>query len=120
MADHNELGKQGEEFALEYLTGKGYKIRATNWRYGKMEVDIIAEYAKSLAVVEVKTRSVNSSLGPADVLTRDKQRFLINAANAYVQKNNIDLETRFDLIFVSNKNGKLQAEHIEDAFSPSW
>ena len=38
MATHNELGKKGEELAVEYLEKKGYKILEKNWYYKKAEV----------------------------------------------------------------------------------
>lgn len=43
MADHNKLGKKGEEIARNYMAQNGYKLRDTNWRYRKNEIDIIAE-----------------------------------------------------------------------------
>lgn len=42
MAKHNELGKEGETEAAEYLISKGYTIRHRNWRSGKRELDIVA------------------------------------------------------------------------------
>ena len=43
MAEHNELGKIGEDEAIAYLKSKGYSILYRNWRSGKFELDIIAE-----------------------------------------------------------------------------
>ena len=57
MAEHNELGKLGEELAVDFLIEKGYDILETNWTFQKAEVDIIALKENILAVVEVKTRS---------------------------------------------------------------
>ena len=34
MAEHNKLGKSGEQIAVEYLQKKGYKILETNWHAG--------------------------------------------------------------------------------------
>ena len=56
MADHNDLGKLGEELAVNYLTGKGYEILERNWRNIHKEIDIIAKDGKFLVIVEVKTR----------------------------------------------------------------
>jgi putative endonuclease len=41
MADHNELGREGEAFAADYLAAKGYTIVAQNWTYQKAEIDLI-------------------------------------------------------------------------------
>jgi len=43
MADHNELGKQAEDLATDYLIKKGYRILVRNFRYQKAEIDIISE-----------------------------------------------------------------------------
>lgn len=57
MADHNELGKLGEELAVEFLQKEGYEILEANWVFQKAELDIIARKGEILAAVEVKTRS---------------------------------------------------------------
>ena len=57
MAEHNDLGKFGEELAVEFLEKNGYTILETNWFFNKAEIDIIAQKENILAVVEVKTRS---------------------------------------------------------------
>lgn len=118
MTDHLELGKKGEEHALQYLRGKGYTILETNWRSGKLEVDIIAEdiEKKQLVIVEVKTRMSNYIMEPEIAVDRQKQRFLVTAANRYVQYKNIQLETRFDIIAITIVKGQMQLNHIEDAF----
>jgi putative endonuclease len=57
MAEHNELGKLGEQKAVKFLQDKGYTILETNWTFQKAEIDILAQKEDTLAVVEVKTRS---------------------------------------------------------------
>ena len=57
MAEHNDLGKFGEELAVDFLEKNGYEILETNWVFDKAEIDIIAQKNGILAVVEVKTRS---------------------------------------------------------------
>jgi putative endonuclease len=42
MAEHNELGKLGEEMAVEFLRKDGYTILETNG-LSKAEIDIIAQ-----------------------------------------------------------------------------
>ncbi|MDD4537106.1 MAG: YraN family protein, partial [Petrimonas sp.] len=41
MAQHNELGKRGEEEAVRYLKSKDYKIVCRNWRFYGYEIDIV-------------------------------------------------------------------------------
>lgn len=76
MAQHNELGKLGEELAADFLVKKGYKIRAKNWRYLKAEVDIIAEKENTIVAVEVKTRTSDYFGDPQDFITKKKNKII--------------------------------------------
>ncbi|MBR6931395.1 MAG: YraN family protein [Bacteroidales bacterium] len=118
MAKHNELGKQGEEIAAQYLIEKGYEIVERNWRNKHKEIDIIAKDGKYLVIVEVKTRQTNEYGNPDIAVTRQKQWRLISAANAYLFQNKLDIDTRFDIISIIFTNGEPVIEHIEDAFLP--
>ena len=42
MAEHNLLGKAGEDAAVDYLERHDYVIRHRNWRKGHFELDIVA------------------------------------------------------------------------------
>ncbi|KAA3622335.1 MAG: YraN family protein [Flavobacterium sp.] len=116
MAYHNELGKLGEELAVQYLLKKGYRILSRNFMFEKAEIDIIAENAEELIIVEVKTRNSAVFGDPQSFVNPRKISHLVKAANEYVLKNGIDMEVRFDIIAVL-KNSKLeQVEHFENAF----
>ncbi len=116
MADHNELGKEGEKRALEFLNQKGYKIHKTNFRYLKHEVDIIAEFNNEIIAIEVKTRSTRDFGDPQDFVKPTQIKSIVTALNFYIQKNDIDLEARLDVIAIITVQGKFEIEHIEDAF----
>ena len=118
MAEHNDFGKLGEELAVNYLIGKGYEILERNWRNIHKEIDIIAKDGKDLVIVEVKTRQSDEYGDPDVAVTKKKQRMLIAAANAYITRNNLDIETRFDIISIVFKDDAPVIEHIEDAFLP--
>lgn len=120
MAEHIDFGKLGEEIAVNYLVGKGYEIVERNWRNTHKEIDIIAKDGKDLVIVEVKTRQTDEYGNPDIAVTKKKQRLLIAAANAYLFKNKLDVETRFDIISIIFKDGEPVIEHIEDAFLPHW
>jgi putative endonuclease len=117
MADHNELGKTGENVAIEYLKTKGYRIRHTNWRCGHLELDIVAQTSDALVFIEVKTRS-NSWESPSDVVNDAKIRKIVAAADYYIQRFELDLSPRFDIIFITGRAPAFEIEHIDDAFSP--
>jgi putative endonuclease len=116
MAEHNLLGKKGEELAKHFLLKNGYKIRHLNWRYKKTEIDIIAEKNNLLVVVEVKARTSDYFENPKEAVTFKKQKNIVNTTEAYIERFNIDLETRFDIISITFENGKEKIEHIVDAF----
>ena len=126
MDRKNELGDKGEELAAEFLVKNGYKILETNWFYNHKEIDIIAEHPGDavvqhnplLVIVEVKTRSNKEFDDPVKAVTRKKQRFIINATNAYIEKKDIEHEVRFDIIIVTISGKKVEIEHIDDAFYP--
>ena len=120
MAEHNDFGKLGEEIAVNYLVGKGYEIVERNWRNTHKEIDIIAKDGETLVIVEVKTRQTDEYGNPDIAVTKKKQRLLIAAANAYLFKNKLDVETRFDIISIIFRDGEPVIEHIEDAFLPHW
>lgn len=116
MADHNDLGKFGEELAIEFLEKNGYEILETNWTFQKAEIDIIAKKENILAIIEVKTRSSIDFGLPQDFVKPAKIQLLVKAANEYVISNDLDFEVRFDIIAL-NKEGKTFAiEHLVDAF----
>ncbi|MBT3647954.1 MAG: YraN family protein [Flavobacteriales bacterium] len=98
MADHNDLGDLGEDLAVSHLMKSGYSILDRNWRYGREEIDIIALKDNDLAIVEVKTRASDYFGNPEEFVSRKKQAHLIRAANAYVQRNDLDVEVRFDVV----------------------
>ncbi len=118
MADHNETGNIGEDLAEKYLRNLGYEILERNWHFGKNEIDILARDGNFLVVVEVKTRRSSYFGEPEEFVSRAKQRALIKAANGYIQKKNIDLETRFDIVSVLFAGKSYTVKQIKDAFYP--
>jgi putative endonuclease len=116
MAKHNDLGKQGEELAVEFLRKNGYEILETNWTFQKAEVDIIAQKENTLAIVEVKTRSSLDFGLPQDFVKPKKIQLLVKAVNEYVISNNLDVEVRFDIIAVHKEGSSFAMEHLVDAF----
>ncbi|MGV3461541.1 MAG: YraN family protein [Flavobacterium sp.] len=116
MAEHNDLGKLGEEMAVAHLRKHGYNILQTNYVFQKAEIDIIALKGDTLAIVEVKTRSSLDFGLPQEFVKPKKIQLLVKAVNEYVQQNDLDVEVRFDIISVFSNNGKFEIEHLEDAF----
>jgi len=119
MANHNELGKLGEEIARKFLEEKGYRIKATNWTWGKAELDIVAEDGNILVFVEVKTRQSITFGYPEESVGSKKEKMMYAAAVEYMDAINYEKEIRFDIISVTMEP-KLKVEHFPDAFFPIW
>ena len=81
MANHNELGKKGEELAADFLLKNGYEIIARNYIYQKSEVDIIAKKEYILAIVEVKTRTSADFGDPQQFLKPKQMQRIIQAVD---------------------------------------
>jgi putative endonuclease len=120
MAEHNELGKKGEDLAVEYLLQNDYKILERNWVFQKAEIDILAKKDNFLAVIEVKTRSSLDFGLPQNFVKPKKIQLLIKAVNAYINDREKDfednLEVRFDIIAIHKSEETFAIEHLTDAF----
>ncbi len=116
MAQHFDLGKQGEKVALLYLLNKGYIIHEKNWRHGKIEIDLIAEKDERIVFVEVKTRSTDYFGEPEEAVDRDKEKQLINGAQIFADQHALEEEIRFDIISIVLNAEQVRVNHIEDAF----
>nr|WP_302195881.1 YraN family protein [uncultured Prevotella sp.] len=121
MAEHNDLGKWGEDEAALYYEDRGYEILERDWKVGKRDIDLIAltEGKDTLVFVEVKTRQNNDLQEPEEAVDVKKMRNLAIAANAYVKLHGLDMDVRFDIISVIGKCSCVESiECFEDAFNP--
>ncbi len=120
MAKHTETGIYGEKLAVKYLLSKAYDILETNWRFGHKEIDIIAQLNNEIVFVEVKTRRNVVHEKPYEAVTQKKQELLIDAAEAYLNETESDLEVRFDIISISLNKNLPEIDHIKSAFNPQF
>ena len=116
MAQHNELGKKGEQLAINFLIENGYVILEQNYRFEKAEVDIIAKQENVLAAIEVKTRSSTTFGDPQDFVKPKQIQRLVKAVDTYVLTNHLDVEVRFDIIAIVKTKKHLKIEHLKNAF----
>ncbi|WAC00821.1 YraN family protein [Lacinutrix neustonica] len=116
MAQHNALGKKGEQLAVDFLIKNGYDIVARNYRFDKAEVDIIAKLEETLAIIEVKTRSTIDFGNPQDFVKPKQIQRLVKAVDAYVNLNGLEVDVRFDIIAIVKEGKTFTIEHLENAF----
>ena len=116
MAEHNDIGKKGEDIACKYLTDKGYAIHVRNWQFGKFEIDIIAEDGQDIVFIEVKARSGVRWGNPEDAVSNGKIKRIVEAADFYLQDRDITMPARFDVIAITFVHDFVDIKHFEDAF----
>lgn len=120
MGSKKEFGNQGELAASDFLTKKGYQIIASNWRFLKGEIDLIAKKGQELVFVEVKTRSSLDFGAPESFVSDRQQKLIIQTAHEFIISNDRQEEARFDVISVVVQEEKVvQIDHIEGAFYPT-
>jgi putative endonuclease len=119
LPHHQKIGKEGEAFALEWVKRNGYKVLHTNWRFGKKELDIVTLKDNMIIVFEVKTRLNDYWEEPKEAVRHRKQKNIIEAADAYVNHYDYDMEVQFDILSLLHKGNGFELEHIPDAFYPT-
>lgn len=117
MAEHNDLGKWGEQQVVDKLIIDGYTIVERNWRLNHLEIDIIAVSDEDIIFVEVKTRR-DEKLNPLDAMTPKKVKLLCKAAETYIKINRLELNPRFDVAIVIGDGFDCNIEYIPNAFLP--
>jgi putative endonuclease len=118
MSKAKELGNKGEELAVAHLKSLGYQILDLNWFSSHLELDIVAKDGDELVIVEVKARGSDSYEHPSEAVSNKKIRFLVNAAEAYIQEKDINCDTRFDVISIIFQGKTTELEHFVNAFYP--
>jgi putative endonuclease len=113
----SETGKLGEESVCRYLTERGYRIAARNYRIKGGEIDIIAENGDYLAFVEVKARRPDSLVTGFEAVNKRKRGLIIKTAADYCCKHPSILQPRFDVAQVIIREGKvLSIDYISNAY----
>ncbi len=69
MAHNAELGRRGEQLAVDHLVGRGMAVLERNWRCRLGEIDIIARDGGDTVFIEVKTRTTIDFGHPFEAIT---------------------------------------------------
>lgn len=118
MAAKDELGRRGEDLAVEYLQERGLVVLARNWRCREGEIDVVATKAGGLVVCEVKTRSCARFGEPAEAVTPRKAIRIRRVTQAWLGAHRVPwCEVRFDVLSIVLEPGRpATVQHIEAAF----
>lgn len=121
--NRQDLGRKGEDVALEYLLQRGMKLLERNWRSGHKELDLIMEEGDFIRIVEVRTREYPSIIDPFESITLPKRRRIIAAARDFLAKR-VDLSGRkevvFDVVSILFNGELFEVKYIREAFGPTW
>ena len=119
MISTNEQGNAAEALACQYLEERGLALLERNYRCHGGELDLVMRDGSHLVFVEVRCRSDKRYGTPAETVTRNKQKRLIRAAKIYLQHHRLNVACRFDIIAITQTNGKNNLEWIQNAFQAS-
>jgi putative endonuclease len=117
-------GVRGETYAYWYLRMQGYIFVARNYtpRGIKGEIDLVGYDGKTLAFVEVRTRTIRDDLPalPELSVTREKQHLVVRTAQRFLAERRVgDCPCRFDVMAIDNCPGQPPVVRLhKDAFSP--
>jgi putative endonuclease len=112
------LGRAGEDAALEWLQKRGMTLIGRNWRSGHYELDLVMEYGNSIRIVEVKSLRDSDGFDPTANMTPGKCRKLVRAARLFLAENPSGKEIFFDVVSVLFRDGKPLITYIPSAFLP--
>lgn len=111
-----ELARRGEDLAASYLESAGFELIARNHRIGRDEIDIIARRGQLLIFCEVRSRSANQWISPAQTVTSRKIANIRRGAMAFVRQNSLKhMELRMDVASVIDHAGRLELNYLEAA-----
>ncbi len=109
----DELGREGEQVAAEYLERAGLRILDRNWRCADGEIDIVAAERQVMVVCEVKTRSGSQFGSPLEAITRNKRARLRRLASRWLVAHGVLFdEVRIDVIGLVRTAGHYEIEHV--------
>jgi|SRR3989339_1466706 len=86
--NNQNIGKRGEEIAVDYLESHYFDVLHRNFRTKFGEIDIIAEKDNKIYFIEVKTRTNLNKGRPYESVTIRKMHQLKKAATYFLLINN--------------------------------
>ena len=116
MAMHAKdiLGRDGEQAAVNYLEGCGFRILDRNWRCAEGEIDIVAVERRTFVVCEVKTRSGTRYGTPLEAVGRAKRARLRKLAVRWLTAHGVRFDQiRIDVVgLLYEGTGGFTIEHV--------
>ena len=115
MNNKRDIGKTGEDQAMQFLKNNNYEILDRNFRYRRAEIDIIARKIDLIIFIEVKKRANNKYGFPESFVSEEQTERIMEAAEEYVFQNNWNGNIRFDIISIEGSGDNISITHFKDA-----
>jgi putative endonuclease len=112
------LGRRGERRAAWFYRLRGYRIVARNERTRDGEVDLVVRRGRTIAVVEVKTRSSAVTGEGWEAVDRRKRERLIRLGDRYAAGSPSGTMLRYDIVSLLWTGRRFSLTHFPDAFRP--
>ena len=113
--DQKNLGKIGEDLALDYLKSRSFFILKKNFQTKFGEIDIIAEKNHCLYFIEVKTRSNLDHGYPHEAVNKRKIYHIKKVAQYYLLKNNYpDYKLKLGVFSILIEGAKTEIKFWDD------
>lgn len=118
MTAHNQaLGKLGERIAERWLRRQGYTILARRFKFGRRDIDLVAQRDATIAFVEVKARKGAEFGDPVEAVHHRKQRELSKSAQVWIERHGrVGEQYQFDVVGVLVADDAVKVKHVTDAF----
>ena len=121
-----QTGNIGEKIGADYLEKRGYKILEKNFIFRipgnpqKGEIDIVAKLKDTISFVEVKTirpRGPRRVIPPEARVNFNKQRKIQKAAEVWLIKNKIPLNSKWqiDVLTIKIEGNKKEISYFKNA-----
>jgi putative endonuclease len=117
LAKRPQIGQQAERLACQYLLRRGFEIVDRNVRMGRLELDVIARDGHLLVFCEVRSRSDDRLMTPAQSIGPRKVFRVRQAAAQWLRANHPGpVQVRFDVasVLFDVPGGRLN--YLEGAF----
>lgn len=102
--------------AARFLIDKGFEIVERNYRYKRLEIDLIVKKDNWLIFVEVKLRSSDAYGYPEDFVDYKKAKNIVDGAEQYTYDKNWQGNVRYDIVSIRLQQDQTEIIQIEDAF----
>jgi putative endonuclease len=116
LTDAQALGLLGERIAAKWLRRRGWRVLEHRFRSGHRDLDLVVQRGKTVAFVEVKTRTDLNFGGPVSAVDFLKLQQLRRSALVWMSRNGrTGIEYRVDVIAVWINGDEVKILHVENA-----